>query len=155
MFRTSGQHDLARSPAAEATEEHLSDTLHHTKCQFGGFGGLAVCRVDETKNGRDADATVLRSLDAHHIPFRRPQQREVGQDAGRARQELRDLLQCLGGFQMPSPFGHEAIAMPWTWAPAISMSNSNQLQYTDTLVIVLIDFIISCCTVTVPGRCSW
>ena len=117
MFRTSGQHDLARSPAAEATEEHLSDTLHHTKCWFGGFGGLAVCRrVDETKNGRDADATVLRSLDAHHIPSR-PQQREVGQDAGRARQELGDLLQCLGGFQMPSPFGHEAIAMPWTWAP--------------------------------------
>ena len=153
MFRTSGQHDLARSPAAEATEEHLSDTLHHTKCRFGGFGGLAVCRVDETKNGRDADATVLRSLDAHHIPSR-PQQREVGQDAGRARQELGDLLQCLGGFQMPSPFGHEAIAMPWTWAPAISMSNSNQLQYTDTLVIVLRDVLISCCTVTVPGRCS-
>ena len=25
------------------------------------------------------------------------------------------------------------------WAPAISMSNSNQLQYTDTLVIVLIE----------------
>ena len=68
------------------------------------------------KKGRDADATVLRSLDAHHIPSR-PQQREVGQNAGRARQELRDLLQCLGGFQMPSPFGHEAIAMPWTWAP--------------------------------------
>ena len=154
MFRTSGQHDLARSPAAEATEEHLSDTLHHTKCRFGGFGGLAVCRVDETKYGRDADATVLRSLDAHHIRSRRPQQREVGQDAGVARQELRDLLQCLGGFQMPSPFGHEAIAMPWTWAPAISMSNSNQLQYTDTLVIVLIDVIISCCTVTVPGGCS-
>ena len=68
------------------------------------------------KKGRDADATVLRSLDAHNIPSR-PQQREVGQDAGRARQELGDLLQCLGGFQMPSPFGHEAIAMPWTWAP--------------------------------------
>ena len=42
MFRTSGQHDLARSPAAEATEEHLSDTLHHT---FGaGLVGLAVWR---------------------------------------------------------------------------------------------------------------
>ena len=36
-----------------------------------------------------------------------------------------------------------------------SMSNSNQLQYTDTLVIVLRDVIISCCTVSVPGRCSW
>ena len=35
-----------------------------------------------------------------------------------------------------------------------SMSNSNQLQYTDTLVIVLIDVIISCCTGPVPGRCS-
>ena len=42
MFRTSGQHDLARSPAAEATEEHLSDTLHHT---FGaGLVALAVWR---------------------------------------------------------------------------------------------------------------
>ena len=135
MFRTSGQHDLARSPAAEATEEHLSDTLHHTKCRFRrvrlvwlGLNGLSLWR--------DADATVLRSLDAHHIPpHLRPQRREVGQDAAAGSARLGDLLQCLGGFQMPRPFGHEAIAMPWTWAPQTllsgeSMSNYNQLQYT-------------------------
>ena len=75
-------------------------------CQ--GLSSLMVWRI-----GRDADATVLRSLDVHHVPSR-VQHREVRQNTARARQSS-DLLQLVKCFQLLSSFGYEAIAMPWAW----------------------------------------
>ena len=74
--------------------------------------------------GRDADATVLRSLDVHHLPSR-PQHREVGQDT--ASRQSSDLLQLVRSFQLLSSFGHEAIAMPWTWAVQSRQARKNNL----------------------------
>ena len=74
--------------------------------------------------GRDADATVLRSLDVHHLPSR-PQHREVRQDT--ASRQSSDLLQLVRSFQLLSSFGHEAIAMPWTWAAQCRQARKNNL----------------------------
>ena len=76
--------------------------------------------------GRDADATVLRSLDVHHLPSR-PQHREVRQDT--ASRQSSNLLQLIRSFQLLSSFGHEAIAMPWTWAVLSRQARKNNVIY--------------------------
>ena len=121
MFHTNGQYESSQSPAAKAAEEHLSHTMQMSSCSDLSMSSLTVGPI-----GRDADATVLRSLDVRHLPSR-PQHREVRQDT--ASRQSSDLLQLVRSFQLLSSFGHEAIAMPWTWAVQSRQATKNNLIY--------------------------